>query len=60
MYVSILDCSMKNYIDVDEEQFKNICKKFTNKKIFKKDVNGNLMHDNKGSLIKINYDNIEK
>ena len=45
------------YIDVDENEFKIICEKFTNKKLFKKNSDGTLLYDNNGNLIKINYDN---
>jgi len=49
-----------DYIGMDEKQFKIICEKFTNKKIFKKNPDGSLMYDNKGDLIKVNYDNVKK
>tara|TARA_B100000795_G_scaffold123085_1_gene91671 strand:+ start:11052 stop:12245 length:1194 start_codon:yes stop_codon:yes gene_type:complete len=45
------------YIDINEDEFQNICEKFTNKKIFKKNSDGTLLYDNSGDLIKINYDN---
>ena len=45
------------YINISEDEFKNICEKFTNKKIFKKNSDGTLLYDNSGDLIKINYDN---
>ncbi len=48
-----------NHINMSKEEFDKICYKFTNKKIFKKDSTGNIIYDNKGNLIKINYDNIE-
>ena len=44
---------------MSKKEFDKICYKFTNKKIFKKDSTGNIIYDNKGNLIKINYDNIE-
>ena len=49
-----------DYIGMDEKQFKIICEKFTNKKIFKKNPDGSLMYDNKGDLIIVNYDNVKK
>jgi N-acetyl sugar amidotransferase len=45
-------------LDVSVDEFIRLCDKFTNKKIFKRDVNGALMKDRKGNLVKINYDNI--
>lgn len=48
-----------DFIGIDEIQFKLICEKFTNKKIFKKNSDGTLQYDNEGNLIKTNYDNIE-
>jgi N-acetyl sugar amidotransferase len=44
-------------IEVTEEEFKNICKKFTNTNLFKKDINSNFLMDSNGNLIKVNYDN---
>jgi N-acetyl sugar amidotransferase len=46
------------YIDMTEEEFKIVCEKFTNKKIFKKNPDGSLFYDNKGNLIKNNHDNV--
>lgn len=45
-------------LDLTVEQFIAICDKFTNKKIFKTDANGNLKKDKMGNLEKINYDNV--
>jgi N-acetyl sugar amidotransferase len=42
-------------IKVDE--FIRICDRFTNKKVFKRDVSGALLKDSDGNLTKINYDN---
>lgn len=39
------------------EEFVRICDKFTNKKIFKRDVSGALIKSRDGNLTKINYDN---
>jgi N-acetyl sugar amidotransferase len=47
------------YINMTENEFKIICDKFTNKNIFKKNQDGTLLYDNKGDLVKINYDNIK-
>ena len=42
---------------MNREEFYNICNKFTNKELFKKDENGNLLRDKAGNLHKINNDN---
>ena len=39
-------------------EFIKICEKFTNKLLFKKDKNGNLLLDKNGNIEKIYYDNI--
>ena len=44
--------------DMSFEQFLEICNKFTNKDLFKKDSDGNLLRDGDLNLTKINYDNI--
>ena len=46
-----------NYIDMSQNEFDEICYKFTNKKIFQKNTDGTLKLDNSGNLIKLNYDN---
>jgi len=45
-------------IDINEKEFKKICERFTNKKIFKTDQSGNITYDDNKNLIKINYDNV--
>ncbi len=44
-------------LELTVEDFIKICDQFTNKKLFKKDSQGNLLRSEDGSLIKINYDN---
>jgi len=44
-------------ISMSEEEFIDICDRFTNKEIFKKNKDGTLFKDNTLSLKKINYDN---
>ncbi|UJL33115.1 N-acetyl sugar amidotransferase [Cylindrospermopsis raciborskii Cr2010] len=39
-------------------EFTTVCDRFTNKKIFKRDVSGSLIKDNDGNLTKVNYDNL--
>ena len=45
--------------DISEQEFHDICDKFTNKELFKKDENGILLRDKLGNLEKINYDNLQ-
>jgi N-acetyl sugar amidotransferase len=45
-------------MDMKVDEFTRICDKFTNKKIFKRDVSGALLKDGDGNLTKINYDNL--
>lgn len=45
-------------LDLTEDEFIRICDKFTNKKIFKRDVSGALLKGRDGNLTKINYDNV--
>lgn len=46
-------------ISMSLEEFQNVCDKFTNRKIFLSDRKGNLVRDPDGSLVKINYDNLD-
>lgn len=41
-------------LDITVDEFIQICDKFTNKKIFKTDANGNLIKDKHGNLTKLN------
>jgi hypothetical protein len=53
--------SLKEILDpleLTQDEFIRICDKFTNKKIFKRDLSGSLIKDRNGRLTKINYDNI--
>lgn len=45
-------------LDMTVEEFTKVCDRFTNKKIFKRDPNGNLIKDKHGNLEKLNYDNL--
>lgn len=45
-------------LEMTEDEFIQICDKFTNKKIFKRDGGGALIKDREGNLTKINYDNV--
>jgi N-acetyl sugar amidotransferase len=45
-------------LDISVDEFIKICDKFTNKKIFKRELNGALVKDRFGNLTKINYDNL--
>jgi len=42
-----------NLIEMPIEQFKKLCDRFTNKKIFKKDARGNLCREKDGSLTRL-------
>ena len=44
-------------LEINLDEFINICDTFTNKNLFKKDKSGNLLKDQHGNLEKINYDN---
>lgn len=44
-------------INISVDEFIKICDRFTNKKLFKCDVRGNLIKGKLGNLTKINYDN---
>ncbi len=44
-------------INMSREEFGRVCERFTNKKLFQADDQGELIHDQKGNLLKINYDN---
>lgn len=44
-------------LDLTVDEFIRVCDKFTNKKIFKRDVSGALVKDREGNLTKLNYDN---
>lgn len=45
-------------LDMTVDEFIKVCDRFTNKKIFKRDVAGSLIKSNDGNLTKINYDNV--
>jgi hypothetical protein len=44
-------------LDMTVDQFVKIGDRFTNKKIFRRDANGNLLKDRHGNLSKVNDDN---
>ena len=44
-------------IELSVHEFERICDSFTNRKLFKKDADGSLLRDRRGSLIRINDDN---
>ena len=45
--------------NMSRDEFLHIADKFTNKDLFKKDENGNLIRDELGNIEKINYDNTD-
>ena len=44
-------------IDVDLDEFRAICDRFTNRRLFVTGTDGELVRDRDGSLTKVNYDN---
>ena len=46
-------------IEIDLDQFIDICDRFTNTDIFETDTKGRLIKDNHGNLTKVNYDNTD-
>ncbi len=44
-------------LDISLNEFSMICDRYTNKKLFKCDAQGNLIKDRNGNLTKTNYDN---
>ena len=53
-----LDEYLKDF-EMTRDDFFKCMNKFTNKDLFQKDENGNLIRDKNGNLEKINYDNID-
>jgi N-acetyl sugar amidotransferase len=51
--------SVLDEIDMTLEEFIRICDRFTNRKLFKCEAQGELVKDRHGNLTKINYDNDE-
>jgi hypothetical protein len=45
-------------LGISLNEFIKICNKFTNRKVFERDSNGEFVRDRSGNLIKINYDNV--
>lgn len=45
-------------LEISVDEFIRICDDFTNKKIFRREVSGNLLKDRHGNLTKINFDNV--
>jgi len=44
-------------LEMSVDEFIRVCDKFTNKKVFRRDLSGALMKDRDGNLSKLNYDN---
>jgi N-acetyl sugar amidotransferase len=47
-------------IDLTVDDFDQICDRFTNRSLFLKDKNGDLVRDSTNSLIKVNYENLKE
>jgi N-acetyl sugar amidotransferase len=45
-------------IDMTLDEFRAVCDRFTNRKLFKVDRHGEFIRDAHGDLIKVNYDNV--
>ncbi len=57
-----LGCKLETILEelnMTLDEFQAICDKFTNKRIFKTDRQGNLLRDSKNNLIRINTDNVD-
>jgi N-acetyl sugar amidotransferase len=52
--------SILRKIDLSIEEFDVICDRFTNKSLFLKNTDGQLIRDSSNSLIKINYENLKE
>ena len=46
-------------LEMDVDEFKAICDRFTNRQLFLTDNNGDLIRDNNENLTKVNYDNVD-
>jgi N-acetyl sugar amidotransferase len=58
---SYLGYSIEEVLDeigMSLEEFQSVCDRFTNKKLFVTDRHGELVRDDGGNLIKVNYDNV--
>ncbi len=51
------DTLIKRSVDMSVEEFDQVCDRFTNKRLFVRDNQGDLARDGRGNLVKINYDN---
>jgi hypothetical protein len=40
------------------DEFQRICDRFTNRKLFRRDADGQLLRDRQGNLTKVNDDNL--
>jgi hypothetical protein len=46
-------------IDMTMDEFRSVCDRFTNKRLFRCDRHGELVRDRDGNLVKINDDNVD-
>lgn len=51
--------SVLDYIDMTKDEFDAVCDRFTNRKLFQCDRRGQLLKDDAGQLVKVNYDNVD-
>jgi N-acetyl sugar amidotransferase len=47
-------------IDMGLDEFRTICDRFTNRRLFVTDRDGNLKRDRRANLAKVNYDNVDE
>jgi N-acetyl sugar amidotransferase len=45
-------------LELDVDEFQRICDRFTNRKLFRRDADGQLLRDRQGNLTKVNDDNL--
>jgi N-acetyl sugar amidotransferase len=48
-----------NEIDMTLDEFNSVCDRFTNRKLFNCNRQGELVRDKGGNLVKVNYDNVD-
>jgi len=59
-YLGVPIQNVLDEMDMSHDEFVRICDRYTNRKLFKCDPNGELIKDRDGNLTKINYDNADK
>ncbi len=57
VYLGYTIAEVLSEIGMTLDEFNTICDRFTNKKLFQCDRHGELIRDDEGNLVKVNYDN---